>query len=170
MLTGTGAGFEGWAVDGITGSIDGIQTVDPGAAASAPSHPNGITTIDHVVVHTGDVDRTAAALSDAGLQPRRDQPAVIGGSPMRQQFYWLGDVILELLGPDEGAPRSDEPARVFGLALVSEDLDATVSVLGHLAGTAKDAVQPGRRIAGIRGTRVGISIPLAVMSPHPGRL
>ncbi|MCZ7629475.1 MAG: hypothetical protein M5U19_10675 [Microthrixaceae bacterium] len=194
VLTGTGAGFEGWSVDGITGPIDGIANLDPGvdrSALPARTHPNGITSIDHLVVGTGDIDRTAAALRDAGLQCRRERSTTAYGSPMRQQFYWLGDVILELVGPDEGEPTgTGEPtgddrfcgvcvapcathtpqnAWLFGLALVSQDLDATVATLGDLAGTPRDAVQPGRRIAGIRGGRVGVSIPLAVMSPHPGR-
>lgn len=171
VLTGTGIGVSGWTIDGITGSIDGMVTLASRAEESIRSgepHPNGITAIDHVVVNTGDVGRTAAALSGAGLQCRGDRSTTSYGSPMRQQFYWLGDVILELVGPDEGEPTSDEPASLFGLALVSNDLDATVAALGDLAGTPKDAVQSGRRIAGISGDRVGVSLPLAVMSPHPG--
>jgi hypothetical protein len=81
-------------------------------------------------------------------------------------FFWAGDVIVELIGPDEGEPTTDEPASVFGLALSATDLDATAAHLGDLLGTPKDAVQPGRRIAGLRGRQVGISLPIAVMSPH----
>jgi hypothetical protein len=55
---------------------------------------------------------------------------------------------------------------VFGLALVADDLDATAAQLGELLSTPKPAVQPGRRIAGLRGAQVGISVPVAVMSPH----
>ena len=155
VLTGTGAGFNGWTVDGITEPIDALVTLDAAdedSVRSGEPHPNGITAIDHVVVSTGDVDRTVAALTGAGLQCRGGRSTTSYGSPMRQQFYWLGDVILELVGPDEGEPASDEPAGLFGLALVSGDLDATVAGLGDLAGTPRDAVQPGRRIAGIRGT------------------
>jgi hypothetical protein len=87
---------------------------------------------------------------------------------MRQTFFWAGDVIVELVGPDVGEPSTDEPTTVFGLALVASDLDATAAVLGPLLGTPKAAVQPGRRIAGLRGRDLGISLPLAVMSPHRG--
>lgn len=170
VLTGTGGGFNGWTVDGITEPIDALATLDTRHGESIESgepHPNGITAIDHVVVNTGDVDRTAAALNGAGLQCRGSRSTTSYGSPMRQQFYWLGDVILELVGPDEGEPTSGEPASLFGLALVSGDLDATVAALGDLAGTPRDAVQPGRRIAAIRCERVGVSLPLAVMTPHP---
>ena len=85
---------------------------------------------------------------------------------MRQTFFWAGDVILELVGPDEGEPVTDEPTSIFGLALVSADLAATATALGDLLGTPKDAVQPGRQIAGLRNRAVGIALPIAVMSPH----
>jgi hypothetical protein len=85
---------------------------------------------------------------------------------MRQVFFWAGDVIVELIGPDRDEPVTDEATSFFGLALVADDLDATASRLGELLSTPKDAVQPGRRIAGLRGARVGITVPVAVMSPH----
>lgn len=180
VLTGSGSGFEGWEVDGSTGPIDGLPTISqPSARAAfeAPTeltlHPNGITSIDHVVISTDDMERTAAALADSGLEPRGGRSTTSYGSPMRQQFYWLGDVILELVGPDSDESGSDTapsegPAELFGLALVAPDLEATLRHLGDLAGAAKDAVQTGRRIAGLRARRVGITLPLAVMSAHPG--
>ena len=54
-------------------------------------------------------------------------------------------------------------------AIVADDLDATAERLGELLGAPKDAVQTGRRIAGLRGAQVGITIPIAVMSPHVQR-
>jgi hypothetical protein len=118
------------------------------------------------VVSTGDVERTVAAFVDVGLEMRGERATTSYGSPMRQVFFWAGDVILELIGPDRGEPVTDEAASVFGLALVADDLDATAAHLGELLSTPKDAVQPGRRIAGLRGARTGISVPVAVMSPH----
>jgi hypothetical protein len=85
---------------------------------------------------------------------------------MRQTFLWAGDVIVELVAPDDGEPRTDEPTSIFGLALVAADLDVTAASLGDLLGTPRPAVQQGRRIAGLRGREVGISVPIAVMSPH----
>jgi len=99
VLTGKGVGFEGWTVDGITESIDGITSLGPALdepARSEATHPNGITAIDHVVVGTGDIGRTSAALDGAGLRCRRERSTTAYGSHMRQRFYWLGDVILEL--------------------------------------------------------------------------
>jgi hypothetical protein len=171
VLTGTGDGVEGWSVDGVDEPIEHLPLVPapaPPSGAGAPGpHPNGIDSIDHVVVSTGDVERTTRALEAVGIEARGGRSTSSYGAPMRQVFFWLGDVILELVGPEQGEPTTDAPTTVFGLALVAPDLDATLEALGDLAGSPGDAVQPGRRIAGIRGTQAGVSLPLAVMSPHP---
>ncbi len=174
QLTGSGGGFEGWSLDGVEGSIDGLATApeatDPRSAAvvtpASVEHPNGIVRIDHVVVRSGDCDRTIAAFELAGLEVRGGRSTNSYGAPMRQTFLWAGDVIVELMGPDLGEPTTDEPASIFGLALVAEDLDKTAAALGELMGTPRDAVQQGRRIAGLRVAPLGIPLPLAVMSPH----
>lgn len=172
-LTGSGTAFEGWALDGVDGAIDGLPTAEPDGAtpAVAQCHPNGISRIDHVVVRTGDCDRTIEAFAAAGLEVRGGRSTTSYGAPMRQTFFWAGDVIVELVGPDAGEPTTDEPTSIFGLALVAEDLDATAAQLGDLLGTPKDAVQHGRRIAGMRTSDAGIALPIAVMSPHvkPGQ-
>lgn len=164
-------GFVGWALDGVDGDLDGLPTVDGGDRPRKPSmtaaHPNGISSIDHVVVRTGDCDRTVAAFEVAGLEVRGGRSTTSYGAPMRQTFFWAGDVIIELVGPDEGEPTTDERTSIFGLALVSEDLDATAAQLGELLGSPKDAVQESRRIAGLRHRNAGIGLPIAVMSPHP---
>jgi hypothetical protein len=171
-LTGTGARFEGWALSGVEHSVDGLALVDPvgpDRGTSPPSgtaHPNGIVRIDHVVVRSGDVDRTVGAFESAGLEVRGGRSTTSYGSPMRQVFLWAGDVIVELIGPDRDEPTTDEPTSIFGLALVAQDLDATAAFLGDLMSAPKDAVQPGRRIAGLRGAKVGVHLPIAVMSPH----
>lgn len=180
VLTGSGAGFESWNIAGVGEALDGLAAsttgIDPATGevrdpqhygGSAAPHPNGISAIDHVVVTSGDVDRTAAALAGAGLVLRGSRHRTGAGQSLRQLFYWLGDVILELVGPDEGEPTTGDPASVFGLALVAPQLDATVEHLGELAGTPRPAVQEGRRIAPVRGRALGISLQLAVMSPHP---
>ena len=180
VLTGTGGGFRGWAFEGwgFEGSgpiqLDGLPASErnDGRSGEGPAHPNGtahpngISSIDHVVVRTGDCDRTIAAFEGAGFQVRGGRSTTSYGAPMRQTFFWAGDVILELVGPDAGEPTTDEPTSIFGLALVAADLDRTAEALGDLLGTPKDAVQAGRRIAGLRNRQVGISLPIAVMSPH----
>lgn len=165
-LTGTGDGFEGWSLEGVDGSIDGLAVAPPAPAVTPAVHPNGITRIDHVVVRTGDCDRTIDAFLDAGFDVRGGRSTTSYGAPMRQTFFWAGDVIVELVGPDDGEPTTDEATSIFGLALAAADLDDTAAQLGDLLGTPKEAVQAGRRIAGLRHRDAGISLPIAVMSPH----
>lgn len=155
-----------WHLAG-TPPLDGIPTCarDDGGPTD---HPNLVERIDHVVVRTGDGDRTTAAFEAAGLDARGTRTTTGYGSPMRQTFFWAGDVIVELIGPVPGDPPLDEPTAIWGLALVSADLTATAERLGGLLSAPRDAVQPGRRIAGLRGRQVGIGLPVAVMSPHPG--
>ncbi len=188
VVTCTGAGgddrrtaFLGWSLDGIEGDLDGLPVAaldgdatssEPGSGTAPSTHPNGISSIDHVVVRTGDCDRTIRAFESAGLEVRGGRSTTSYGAPMRQTFFWAGDVILELVGPDsdpDGAaePTTEEATSIFGIALVADDLDATSERMGELLSEAKDAVQKGRRIAGVRHRDAGIGLPVAVMSPHP---
>ena len=85
---------------------------------------------------------------------------------MQQAFFKLGEVILELVGPAE--PQADAgPPRFFGLAFTVRDLDETAAFLGDRLHAAKDAVQPGRRIATLDKALGGSSVPIAFMTPEP---
>ena len=149
-----------------SGSLDGLPTtgseVDP---AEPAAHPNGATHIDHVVLLSPDLARTTAALEALGLSPRGERDSDTYGAPMRQVFFRLGEVILELVGQPctagEGHPG------FFGLAITVADLDATASLLGDHLGAPKDAVQDGRRIATLRHRELGMSVATALMSPEP---
>ncbi|MGB0501850.1 MAG: glyoxalase, partial [Acidimicrobiales bacterium] len=103
----------------------------------------------------------------AGLQRRRTRRFQVGVETRRQDFFWLGDVILELVGVDGAEGTGD--ATFWGLALECDDLDLAARRLGEALGTVKDAVQPGRRIATVRTKELGISVPIALMSPHHPR-
>jgi len=132
----------------------GLALVAGGAEpAGHGTHPNGATVVDHVVALTDDMDRTLAALRDAGLELRRERRG-----PARQAFFNLRTLILEVV---EAPGR--EPA-LWGLTVVVEDLDA----LGPLVGEPRDAVQPGRRIATAR-REAGLPAALAFMTPRPQR-
>jgi hypothetical protein len=167
-LTGAGdpSGFVDVAVDGIDMQIDGMPfsgTAPP--APAPPTHRNHVTGFDHLVAMSPDMDRTTAALEAAGLEHRRTRTFEMGGATRRQAFFWLGSVILELAGDD--AAHGEGPAVIWGLALTCDDLDAAASALGDSLGTVKPAVQHGRRIATVRTRELGISVPIALMSPHP---
>jgi hypothetical protein len=147
------------------GRLDGLPTTASAAVAPEPaSHPNGARHIDHVVLLSPNLPRTSAALATIGLEPRGERETDTYGAPMRQIFFRLGEVILELVGGTE--PGEGDPG-FFGLAITVEDLDAAASLLGEHLGQPKDAVQEGRRIATLRHREVGMSVATALMSPEP---
>jgi hypothetical protein len=143
---------------------DGLALVAGGAAATVPpgEHPLGALSVDHVVAFTDDLDRTVAALCEAGLDLRRR------GGP--QAFFNLATTILELgeVTPD-AAPPGPGPftgrAWWWGVTIVVADLDAAAQRLGPLLGSPRDAVQPGRRIATLR-REAGLSLPTALITPR----
>jgi hypothetical protein len=152
------------------GQVDGLPTATGDEPPVAPAeHPNGVTSIDHIVLATGDPSRTTAALEACGFAALRVRTTDTYGAPMRQTFFRAGEVIVELIGPDElpdDAPGG--PAAFFGLAYTVRDLDATAGLLGEALGTAKDAVQEGRRIATLRHKQLDMSVATAFMTPEPG--
>ena len=163
-FAGEGQGIRAWTLrGGPQTDVDGLPTRaatgDP-PAESGPKHPNGALRLDHIVVFTPDLNRTFNALEAAGLDLRRVRDAGTAERPLRQGFYRLGEVILEVVGDVEPAG----PARFWGLVVIVEDLDATATLLGEGLGRVKDAVQPGRRIATVREP-AGLGLPVAFMSP-----
>jgi hypothetical protein len=160
----------GWSLRGAPparladGTLDGLPTSDSDAPLSEPAtHPNGASYIDHVVLLSPDLARTTAALGAIGLEPRGERDSDTYGAPMRQVFFRLGEVILEVIG-QPGAAGEGDPG-FFGLAITVDDLDAAGALLGDHLGAAKDAVQEGRRIATLRHREVGMSVATALMSP-----
>lgn len=168
-LTGSGDGFEGWALDGVDGPVDGLGAVTPWAGTDqedAATHPNGVGRLDHVVLLTGNTVRTVAALEAAGLQARSTRETTAAGAPAVQVFFWAGETILELVGPAADGGTDDGPATLMGLALAVDDLGVTASFLGPLLGSPRDAVQPGRQVATLRHKDAGMQLPMLLMSPH----
>jgi hypothetical protein len=162
-LGGEGSGITAWSLMRVNamGSIDGLPTPVPRVLRPPPfqTHPNGATGIDHVVILTSSLERTAAAFLRAGVELKRIRESERG----RMGFRRLGPAVLEIVQRDE--LESDEAA-FWGLAVVVISIDDVAERLGGLLGPITEAVQPGRRIASLRSA-AGISAPLAFMSPEP---
>ncbi|GAA3668252.1 hypothetical protein GCM10022237_30190 [Nocardioides ginsengisoli] len=165
-----GRGIVGWSLRGVAAdSIDGIPTTaatreaEP-EAAEAREHPNGVTHIDHVVLLTPDLRRTVRALEAIGLDIRRERDGELGGRAMRQVFFRMGEVILEVVGAAD--EQADGPASLWGVTFTVADIDATAALLGERTSPVKDAVQPGRRITTLRHRDLGLSVRIALISPH----
>jgi hypothetical protein len=169
-----GRGIVGWSLCGIASTeLDGLPTTraeETGTDGAPAEHPNGVAAIDHVVAMTPALERTVQALRDAGLDLRRIREEPTPAGAPRQAFFRLGAEILEVVQEPEhviaarGDGGAEREARLWGLAFVAPDLDRTAAALGEHAGEARDAVQPGRRIATVRRS-AGLAVPVALMSP-----
>ena len=163
-----GRGMLGWSLRGLGSTeLDGLPT-DRAKEGSvpflAPRHPNGVTAIDHVVAFSPDLDRTVAALEAAGLPLRRIREEPTPAGAPRQAFFRLGPEILEVI--QEPNPKDPgRPARLWGLALVVEDIDAAAELLGDRGAGVRDAVQEGRRILPLARS-AGLAVPVALMTPR----
>jgi hypothetical protein len=168
-----GRGPVHWALRGIESvELDGLPTIrsDRPPPDEAPSHPNGVTSLDHAVAISPDLDRTVAALVAAGLDLRRIREEPTPAGAPRQAFFRLGSVILEVVQePPEAIERAggDRSAFFWGLAFTAPDLERTVAFLGDCVSEVRDAVQPGRQIATLRRS-AGLSVPIALITPPPG--
>ena len=156
---GAGKGVLGWRVDETEEEIDGLPVAAAaGGDAAATPHANGVTHIDHLVVLTPDLERTTAALEGVGVERRRVREVETDDGQLRQGFFRLGEVILEVVAHPQVEAG---PARFWGITFAVADLDGAADSLGDRLGTIHDAVQPGRRIATVRrSARLGLPVAL----------
>jgi len=163
-----GTGIVGWSLRGVPTDLhdlDGVATTSSAEPAATPgTHPNGVTSVDHVVLLSPDLARTVAALAALGVRPRRERDGELGGQPIRQIFFRLGEVIVEVVGAPHTA--GDGPSTLWGMTYVVDDLEATAESFGDRTSPVKDAVQPGRRITTLRHREFGMSVRTALISPH----
>ena len=165
-------GITRWSVrDAGSLELDGLETTPSNAPpAAGGTHPNGTVAIDHVVVISPDLDRTAGVLREAGFDLRRVREGETPGGSHRQAFFRMGEVILEVVQAPEGskiAADPDGPARLWGIAFLVDDLSEPAAVLGDSLSEPRDAVQPGRRIASV-ASAAGLGPAIAFMTPGPG--
>jgi Glyoxalase-like domain len=165
-------GITRWSIRGAASlDLDGLDTLasDVAPAAGEP-HPNGVLSIDHVVVLSPDLDRTAEVLRRAGFDMRRVREGETPGGSTRQAFFRMGEVILEVVEAPEGTKIAADPygpARLWGISFLVEDMDGPAAALGNTLGTPRDAVQPGRRIA-TAAKEAALGPAIAFMTPGPG--
>ena len=163
---GDSRGIVGWSLRAdVDGDLDGLPTTRSEQPQAEPAvHANGVTSIDHVVLLSPDLERTKVALKGIGLEPRRERDGELGGASIRQVFYRFDDVIVEVVGSPENT--SDGPSSLWGVTFVADDIDAAAAFFGANTSPLKDAVQPGRRITTLRHRELGMSVRTALISPH----
>jgi hypothetical protein len=162
-LSGEGKGITAWSLMRVNamGSIDGLPSPVPRVLYPPPfkTHPNGATGIDHVVVLSSNLERTAGAFARAGIELERIEESERGRVGLRR----LGPAILEVVQRDD---LERDEAVFSGLAVVVISIDDIATRLGDRLGPITQATQQGRRIATLRAG-AGITVPLAFMSPEP---
>jgi hypothetical protein len=170
---GRGRGIVGWSVRNARSlDLDGLPTTASDTPPPTAAPPNGVVSIDHLVVITPDLDRTTAALRAAGFDLRREREGPTPGGSRRQSFFRMGELILELVEAPAGTRIAEDPAgpaRLWGISFLVEELGHTAAALGDLLGDPRDAVQPGRRIATLR-KEAGLGPAVAFMTPGPGAI
>ncbi|WP_221177471.1 VOC family protein [Nocardioides marmoriginsengisoli] len=166
-----GTGIVGWSLRGVAADLadlDGVPSSVSDEPADNPAiHPNGATGIDHVVLLSPDLRRTVAAFEALGVSPRRERDGELGGQPIRQIFFRLGAVVVEVIGSADAA--DEGPSSLWGITYDVQDIDAIATFLGERTSPVKDAVQPGRRITTLRHRDLGMSVRTALISPRPPR-
>lgn len=177
-------GIVGWSLrhaDSLElDELDGLGTRRSGAPPGAGGrHSNGVVAVDHLVVMSPDLDRTVAALRAGGFDLRRLREGDTPGGSVRQAFFRMAEVILEVVQAPEGVKLARDPAgsagdpqtpaRFWGISFLVDDMDATSGALGDLLGTPRAAVQPGRQIATLR-REAGLGPAIAFMTSGPGAI
>jgi hypothetical protein len=172
---GPGEAMRGWSLRGIdSAELDGLPTTVSERPARPPAlaHPNGVVAIDHVVAVSPSFERSVAAMQAAGMDLRRVREEPTPAGAPRQAFFRLGREILELVAePEEVVARrggAERPVFFWGLALLVDDIDATVAAMAPHARPARPAVQPGRRISTLERS-AGLAVPVALITREEER-
>jgi hypothetical protein len=165
-------GIVGWSLRGLPADsisdIDGVPTHGSNVGPATPAtHPNGVVAIDHVVLLSPHLSRTVESLAAIGLSPRRERDGELGGRAIRQIFFRLGEVIVEVVGSPDAT--SDGPSTLWGITYVVANIDETASLFGDRVTPIKAAVQPGRRITTLHHREFGMSVRTAMISASEHR-
>jgi len=116
-----GDGLIGWSLRGIgTTDLDGLSTAisEREPPEERPTHPNGVTAVDHVVAVSPAFERTVTRLETAGLDLRRIREEPTPAGAPRQAFFRLGATILEVVEEPAQAVGCDRAAFFWGVALI----------------------------------------------------
>lgn len=119
-----------------------IALVEDRPAAPPPARPDAPHALDHVVIHTPNMERAVALYGGRfGLDLRLDRANPQWGS--RMLFFRCGGAVIEI-SSDLKAPVGDGPDRITGLAWrVADPVAAQARLVA--AGLDVSPVRPGRK-------------------------
>lgn len=123
----------------------------------------GATHIDHIVISSNDSGTVAQTFADnLGIEIKRKM--IRPGTSAQLAFAKLQEVVLEFAGPPQVKPDEEVKAKLWGMVLAVEDIDAAVAhlrELGYPVSDPRPAVQPGAKIASVKDGTSGV--PFAVI-------
>lgn len=123
----------------------------------------GATHIDHIVISSNDSGTVAQTFADnLGIEIKRKM--IRPGTSAQLAFAKLQEVVLEFAGPPQVTPGEEVKAKLWGMVLAVNDIEAAVADLrakGYEVTEPSKAVQPGAKIAAIKGGTSGV--PFAVI-------
>ncbi len=122
------------------------------AAEPAAVPPDGVTAIDHVVIHSPDLERARALWRDRlGLRLALDRAFPDRG--LRMLFFRSGGVTLEFVGTLTSPADRSGPDRLWGIAYRVNDLNACCARLlraGIDVSDIRPGHKPGTQVATVR--------------------
>ena len=153
-------------------SIESMGEWEEQTTRAQPTHENGASRCDHVVIRSKRPLATEENLRELGLSVKRVRTDIYPNT--RQSFLSgpTGGVLLEVVGPVEEDSSSPADASVWGLAIEVRNVDQLYAELGpDVLTKPRQAVQPGRRICAVKGggdaAASSLSLAIAFMSPSP---
>jgi len=123
----------------------------------------GATHIDHIVISSNDSSTVAQTFADnLGIEIKRKM--IRPGTSAQLAFAKLQEVIIEFAGPPQVKPDEEVKAKLWGMVLAVDDIEAAVAELrgkGYAVSDPSKAVQPGAKIAAVKGGTSGV--PFAII-------
>jgi hypothetical protein len=132
---------------------------------SSPQHPNGVVSVDHIVLKSENIMSTVEELGIIGLQPRRRNRDEKRN--LEYVFYKTNSTIIEVISPISVSNNLSAKGHIlWGIAFTCPDIFATHRHLSTLTKLPWAAVQEGRSITTLNTKELDISIKVAFLSPH----
>ena len=127
------------------------------------------THIDHIVISSNDSGTVAQTFADnLGIEIKRKM--IRPGTSAQLAFAKLQEVIIEFAGPPEVKPGEEVKAKLWGMVVAVDDIEASVADLrgkGYTVSDPSKAVQPGAKIATIKGGTSGVPFALIQYNALP---
>ena len=162
FVKGTGGLIEwGWdkLPEGMT-SICGVPAFRYEDKNTIQKQPNGVLSVDHIVLHSNDAEYVKNEFAKLNMTPRAQRDDIYPG--ITQIFYRPEKGVVIEVVVNKDFPKTF----LWGMTLVVEDIDIAKQLLKDNSSNPKKAIQPGRRILTVRGAQLNIETNMAMMTPH----